>query len=66
MATKHVRVVTCGGRGGNPSMSRDLLLRLRGHVANEKKLYLHFHNTCAHQTWQAGILPSKDPTYLVR
>ena len=51
---------------GNPSKSRDLLIRLSGQVGNEKNLYLHFHNTCAHETWQAGNLPSEDPTYQVR
>ena len=63
MATKFGTLVPCSG-GNPPSKSRDLLITWSRDKL--KHLYLHFHNTYGHQTWQGGNLPLEDPTYLVR
>ena len=60
MATKFGRVVTCDG-GTPPSKLCDLLITWSS--ANEKNLYLNFHNTYGHETWQSGNLWSEDTTH---
>ena len=63
MTTKFGRLVTCSGRNP-PSKSRDLLITWSRDKL--KHLYMHFHNTYGHQTWQGDNLPLENPTYLVR
>ena len=53
MATKFDRVAT---GGGGLHLQRYVTFTLRGHVTNEKNLYLHLYNTYSHQTWQSGNL----------
>ena len=48
MVTKIGRMVTYGGRTPRSKMHD---LSLRGHVTNEKNVYMHFHNAYSRQTW---------------
>ena len=59
MTTKLDRVVTCVGR--TPA-SRPCDLLIMWSRDKRKKLYLNFHNTYCHQTWQSANLWSEDPT----
>ena len=57
--TKLGRVVTFGG---GLNLQSHMNFWLRGHVRNEKDLYLHLPNTYDHQTWQSGNLYWGNPT----
>ena len=41
---------------GGPQLQSHVTFQLRDHLANSKNLYLHFCNTCGHQTWNGGNL----------
>ena len=58
--TKLGRVVTFGG---GLNLQSHMNFWLRGHVRNEKDLYLHLPNTYDHQTWQSGNLYWGNPTW---
>ena len=59
MATKLDRVVTCNG--GTPASRLCELLIMWSRDKWKKKLYLNFHNTSGHQTWQAVTYSQKTP-----
>ena len=60
MTTKLDRVVTCDG--GTPT-SRACDLLVMWSRDKWKKLFLYFHNTYGHQTWQSDNVRSEDPIH---
>ena len=57
MATKLGTVVTWGGFQSHENFW------LRGHMTNEKNLYLHLHSTYGRLIWKSGNLHCRNPIH---
>ena len=54
ICTSTIPMVTKLGRVAGPQPQSHVTFQLKGHMTNEKSLYLHFHNIYGHQTWESG------------